>query len=72
MENKFEEGDTVKLNIDNSPNMSIEKVDGKNAICIWFDKNQRFNKVDFLLEDLIFVRKKDAKSGIGFGKANSA
>lgn len=66
----IEEGDTVQLNIDNSPNMAIEKVDGKNATCIWFDKNQRFNKEEFLIEDLIFIRKKDSKSGIGFGKNN--
>jgi hypothetical protein len=68
MEKKIEEGDVVRLNIDNSPNMSIEKVTGKVAICIWFDKNQRFNKAEFLVEDLIFLRKKDSKSGIGFGK----
>jgi len=71
MEHKIEEGDTVKLNIDNSPNMSIEKVSGKNATCIWFDKNQRFNKEEFLIEDLVFIRKKEqAKGGIGFGKTN--
>ena len=68
MEHKIEEGDTVKLNIDNAPNMAIEKVAGKNATCIWFDKNQRFNKEEFLIEDLIFLRKKDEKNGIGFGK----
>ncbi len=70
MENKIEEGDTVKLNIDNSPNMTIENVNGKSATCIWFDKEQRFNKEDFLIEDLLFIRKKDSKSGIGFGKNN--
>jgi hypothetical protein len=70
MPNKLAEGDTVKLDIDNSPNMSIEKVEGKCATCIWFDKNQRFNKEEFLLEDLVFIRKKDAKTGIGFGKNN--
>ena len=68
MPNKLAEGDTVKLDIDNSPNMSIEKVEGNNATCIWFDKNQRFNKEEFLLADLVFIRKKDSKNGIGFGK----
>ena len=69
MEKKIEEGDSVKLNIDNSPNMAIEKTDGKTATCIWFDKNQRFNKEEFLVEDLIFIRKKEhEKAGIGFGK----
>lgn len=70
MEHKIKEGDTVKLNIDNAPNMAIEKVsDNKTATCIWFDKNQRFNKEEFLIEDLVFIRKKDEKSGIGFGKS---
>ena len=56
MENFIKVGDIVKINIENSPNMRVEKTLPTKALCFWFDKHQTPHEKVFLLKDLIIKK----------------
>jgi uncharacterized protein YodC (DUF2158 family) len=51
MSQEFTEGDLVKVDLENSPFMKIKTLRAKKALCVWFDKNQKYHEVLFNIED---------------------
>ena len=52
MENIIKVGDIVKANIENSPEMRVEKTLTSKVLCFWFDKHQTPHEKVFLIQDL--------------------
>lgn len=55
MKNQIKERSIVKLNMDNSPVMKVEKIEKDKVRCFWFDKNEAPRVKTFFLSDLILV-----------------
>ena len=48
-------GSFVKINLENSPVMKVERIVKHKALCFWFDKNHALNNKVFSLTELMEV-----------------
>jgi hypothetical protein len=55
MKNQIKERSIVKIDMENSPIMQVEKMEKDKARCFWFDKNEVPRVKTFFLNDLILV-----------------
>lgn len=62
MKNEIKERSYVKLNMDNSPIMQVEKIEGNKAKCFWFDKTETPRVKTFFIDDLILIRSNHTKA----------
>ena len=61
----FKPGDVVRVSPIKGPWMMIESCEGKRAVCMWFDKNDIWQKETFVT-DFLEQRKSDTSGISGF------
>ena len=55
---QIQTGDFVKLDLENSPTMRVERVLTTRALCFWFDKKHRPHERAFNLTHLKLIARK--------------
>ena len=58
---EFKPGDVVRVSPIKGPWMIVESCEGNRAVCVWFDKNDTWQKQTFVMA---FLEQRKSESGI--------
>ena len=62
MSQEFKVGDVVYLNSNPETKITVQSLDGDNAICVWLDKKGELKQAEFPI--VLLTKKQKSSSGI--------